>query len=250
MKTTLLIGSIITGLMAIGISLRKPETAASKPVAVIELFTSQGCSSCPPADRLLTETVTKSAASHESVYALSFHVDYWNRLGWRDPFSDARFTARQRQYARQFGLSSVYTPQAVLNGSQEFVGSNRARLTSLLAEALRQPASATVGLSVRQQGRSIEADTKLTGNLTGTVLNVALVSNSATIDVNRGENAGRTLTHNNVVRAFMTKRPTESTPVTLTAPPDFDAGNGAVIAYLQQEKTGRILGAERVLLTR
>lgn len=87
----------------------KPEP--NKPIAVVELFTSQGCSSCPPADRLLTEVSKQAMASGQAVYALSFHVDYWDRLGWRDPYSDARYTTRQQQYARRFKLETTYTPQ-------------------------------------------------------------------------------------------------------------------------------------------
>ncbi|MEZ0541963.1 DUF1223 domain-containing protein [Fibrella arboris] len=220
------------------------------PVAVIELFTSQGCSSCPPADRLLLETATKAATTHQPVYALSFHVDYWDRLGWRDPFSEATYTARQRQYARQLGLQTVYTPQAVLNGKQAFVGSNRARLTSLLADALNVPAPVRVNVKARYTGQSVLVDTKLSGTLAGAVLNVALVSNSVSTAVHRGENAGKTLTQHNVVRAFTTVRATEASQVRLPVPANFDPTNGAVITYLQNEKTLAVLGAERTLLGR
>ena len=96
----ILIGLTLAGLVSIEATTIPPN----KPVAVVELFTSQGCSSCPPADRLLTEVSKQAMASGQAVYALSFHVDYWDRLGWRDPYSDARYTARQQQYA--IGLSS------------------------------------------------------------------------------------------------------------------------------------------------
>ncbi|WP_375447986.1 DUF1223 domain-containing protein [uncultured Fibrella sp.] len=244
MKLNLL---IISAAAAFTLSATNVPTA-NHPVAVIELFTSQGCSSCPPADRLLMETADKAATARQPVYALSFHVDYWDRLGWRDPFSDARFTARQRQYARQLGLETVYTPQAVLNGKQEFVGSNRARLTSLLADALNQPVPVMIQVKATQKGQSVVVDTKLAGTLAGAVLNVALVSNTVSTVVSRGENAGKTLTHNNVVRAFTTVRATESGQVTLAVPANFDPANGAVITYLQHEKTLAVLGAERVAL--
>lgn len=245
MKLNFLIGSILA---TFAISATNNVPTATHPVAVIELFTSQGCSSCPPADRLLMETADKAATAKQPVYALSFHVDYWDRLGWRDPFSDARFTARQRQYARQLGLETVYTPQAVLNGKQEFVGSNRARLTSLLADALNQSAPVAIQVKAMQKGQSVVVDTKLAGTLSGAVLNVALVSNTVSTVVSRGENAGKTLTHNNVVRAFTTVRATESGQVTLPVPTNFDPANGAVITYLQNEKTLAVLGAERVTL--
>ncbi|MBO0948529.1 DUF1223 domain-containing protein [Fibrella forsythiae] len=219
------------------------------PVAVIELFTSQGCSSCPPADRLLMETATKAAAANQPVYALSFHVDYWDRLGWRDPFSDARFTARQRHYAQQLGLKTVYTPQAILNGKQEFVGSNRDQLTSLLAVALKQPTPVRIRVTTAQKGQSVVVDTKLSGTLAGAVLNVALVSNLVRTAVNRGENTGKILTHANVVRSFVTVRATESGRVRLPMPANFDPASAAVITYLQNEKTLAVLGAERTPLS-
>ncbi|XWW44160.1 DUF1223 domain-containing protein [Fibrella sp. USSR17] len=240
-------------LLSILVSLTLSATnapTATHPVAVIELFTSQGCSSCPPADRLLMETADKAIAAKQPVYALSFHVDYWDGLGWRDPFSDARFTARQRQYARRLALETLYTPQAILNGTQVFVGSNRARLTSLLTEALNQPAPITIQAKAAQEGGSVRVETKLSGTLSGAVLNVALVSNSVSTVVRKGENAGRTLTHSNVVRAFTTIRATESGQVTLPLPANFDPAAGAVITYLQHEKTLAVLGAARVALNK
>jgi len=135
------INLLAIGLLAVANLSANGPLPPNPPVAVIELFTSQGCSSCPPADKLLTETVNRAKAGQQSVYALSFHVDYWNRLGWSDPYSDARYSARQRQYARQLNTATIYTPQAVINGRQEFVGSNRTRLNTLLADALKHPAS-------------------------------------------------------------------------------------------------------------
>lgn len=102
-------------------------------VAVVELFTSEGCSSCPPADKLLRTIQAES----KDVYVLSYHVDYWDRLGWKDPFSQAAFTERQRDYAQQFNLESIYTPQVVINGVKEFVGSDEQRLRSILTQKIR-----------------------------------------------------------------------------------------------------------------
>jgi hypothetical protein len=98
---------------------------------LIELFTSEGCSSCPPADRLLEKL---AAENNDKVYVLSFHVDYWNYIGWKDPFSQARFSQRQRNYARQFSLESIYTPQMVVNGVAEFVGSDEQKLRAAIAK--------------------------------------------------------------------------------------------------------------------
>ena len=97
------------------------KTHSSSSIAVLELFTSEGCSSCPAAERLLPQ-FTKAGSS---IYTLAFHVDYWNQLGWKDQFSNEEFTERQRIYGRQFNLESIYTPQLVINGKYEMVGSNR-----------------------------------------------------------------------------------------------------------------------------
>jgi len=225
---------------------RTHRAKAIKPVAVIELFTSQGCSSCPPADRLLTEISKQAIIDGQEVYALSFHVDYWNRLGWKDPYSNHQYTARQQRYAQLFGLGTIYTPQAVLNGNHEFVGSNPAKLTTLLSSALNSPASVGVQVSASRRGETIAVNYALTGATKGTLLNVALVSESVSTVVSRGENAGHTLMHNNVVRAFTTLRASETGQTMFTIPADFDLAKGAIVVYVQDEKSLHTLGAGKV----
>lgn len=248
MSTQRLVLMLLVGVSLFICNANRVFPKSGKPVAVIELFTSQGCSSCPAADRLLSETIRQAKADGQAVYALSFHVDYWDRLGWRDPFSGHQYTERQRRYAQLFKLQTVYTPQAVLNGKQEFVGSNRARLNSLLTSALQESAPVDVQLVAQRKGNTITVDYRLTGNLTGTLLNVALVSGSVSTDVGRGENAGRKLVNNNVVRSFATLPGQARGQTTLVAPANFDPADGAVIAYVQQEKTLMTLGASHAAL--
>jgi hypothetical protein len=224
------------------------QATQNAPVAVLELFTSEGCSSCPPADKLLTETIEKADAKGQAVYALSFHVDYWNRLGWKDPFSEAQFSTRQRDYARQFNTASVYTPQVVLNGQYEFVGSNKARLSTLLAQALNQSSSVGVALSTTGRGDELTVNYALTGGLAGNVVNIAVVSQHESRDVNRGENSGRKLVHNNVVRVFETRPATAKGSLKLNLPDKFDRANGAVIAYVQNARSLMVLGAGRTVI--
>lgn len=225
------------------------STANYKPVAVLELFTSQGCSSCPSADRLLTETLTEASKTNQSIIGLSFHVDYWNRLGWKDPFSDHAFTKRQYQYRERFNLSGVYTPQGVLNGRQEFVGSNRTKQRSLLQQALSQPATAGVKLSiVEKPSNSRTLSFRLDGDLADAVLNVALVSKSAETVIARGENAGRKLVNNNIVRVFQTLPASVKGTVTMALPSGFDPQNGAVVAYVQGRQKLEIRGAAQIPL--
>lgn len=195
------------------------------------------------------ETVQEAERRGDRVYGLSFHVDYWDRLGWKDPYSQHIFTERQQQYARQFRASTLYTPQAVLNGRWELVGSNRALLTTRLAEALQRPAPVTVGVDVLRDtpdGLALKYD--LNGDLTDVVLNVALISTTTVTNVTRGENAGRSLTHSNVVRAFRQVPGQIQGQTTLAMPTGFSRATGAVIAYAQNRQTGAVLGASRVVL--
>jgi hypothetical protein len=217
---------------------------AAEPVAVIELFTSEGCSSCPPADRLLLDFAERS---DDRLFPLAFHVDYWNRLGWTDPFSDEAYSQRQRAYARVVGSGRVYTPQMVVNGHTEFVGSRRAQAEQALQRALKHPASATVDLTGSIENRTVEVAYAVKGAPEGTVLNLALVQQRAEQDVPRGENAGRTLYHANVVRAFETV-PGATGVQRLALPRGLRAEDAAVVGYAQLSTTMEVIGASRVQL--
>ena len=129
--------------------------AAAEPVAVVELFTSQGCSSCPPADAVLSRVDELAREKKLSVYVLSFHVDYWNRLGWTDPYSDDEFTRRQNQYAGLFRSNRVYTPQMIVNGQTEFVGSDAKRATQAIRRALTRDADHRVRMEVEVEAESV-----------------------------------------------------------------------------------------------
>jgi len=161
-----------------------------------ELFTSEGCSSCPPADALFTQL-----AEREGVIALAFHVDYWNYLGWSDPYSQEVFSERQRTYAGVLD-GRVYTPELVVNGEVGLVGSQRRQVEAAIEEALRRTSSVDVVLTVRSDGNVLLADCVLTKAPPDAVLHLAVVERSASQSVSRGENRGRTLSHTNVVRVF------------------------------------------------
>jgi hypothetical protein len=202
-----------------------PATAGASGFAVVELFTSEGCSSCPPADRLLADLARKPG-----VYALEFHVDYWNSLGWRDPYSAAAYSDRQRAYG-----DDVYTPQMVVNGTNVFVGSNRARAEAAIASAL--VTTARVSLTARVDGTRLIY--RVIGAPDGARLCVAVVDAHRTTEVARGENAGRTLEHARVVRGFMSEKIAGGGSVALPAA----INGGSVVAFVQDTKTGAILGA-------
>lgn len=212
--------------------------------AVVELFTSEGCSSCPPADRLLAEIVAEANESGRRIFCLSFHVDYWNHIGWRDPYSNAVFSDRQRSYAQAFENGRIYTPQMVVNGRTEFVGSNRSiaerAITSALSEAV------AVGLSlnlVSSEPTEVVITYQVSELPKGAVVNFALVERGLFQEVKRGENSGRRLQHENVVRAFRTLSDKNGS-VALKVPAGVKLKNSSVIALVQDASTMKVLGAE------
>lgn len=232
-------------------ALARPHTrprsmADAPPVAVVELFTSEGCSSCPPADRNLARIVRAAQRSGRRVYALSFHIDYWNSLGWRDPFSSGRYSARQRRYAERLGHGQVYTPEMIVNGAAAFVGSDDARADAAIRRALGRRARAQVALSVAPGAAgTLRVRYLARAADRSAVLDLALVERTASSRVTRGENAGRTLVHANVVRAF--KRSPFSRQVRGSwrpAVPDHLGPRAlAVIGYVQDATSLRVLGA-------
>jgi hypothetical protein len=228
--------------------------AGTAPHVVLELFTSEGCSSCPPADALLAEL-----AADPRVVALSFHVDYWNELGWPDPFSSSENTARQRAYAASFGTQSVYTPQLVVAGADGFTGSDRSQAEADIAAALSRPTPTTLTLRVHgiegTTERSVTVDTDPTGAPAAAVVNVALVQRSATSKVRAGENAGRTLTHVDVVRALATSTAAGPSSVRLPVPAGLRPEDAEIVGFVQSSRRGGsggmpIVAAARAMLPR
>ena len=219
-----------------------------EPVAVIELFTSQGCSSCPAADRLLSKTIKEAGKKGQNIFALSFHVDYWNRLGWADPFSDARFTQRQSVYVSAMNLNGAYTPQMIVNGTSEFVGSDNASLSRSLADALHTKAEVkfTKLDAAYTTGGSLKVQYGLEGKFAGSKINVALVSAEETTVVKRGENGGRTLKNENVVRRLITGNAVGSGEVSFSSPPT--PKNTVIVAFIQEGNNRKIVGAAMVKL--
>ena len=184
--------------VAAGLALALPA-AAGERTTVVELYTSQGCNSCPPADAILGEL-----AARDDVIALSFHIDYWDYLGWKDTFSSAESTKRQKQYAAFLGARGVYTPQMVIGGIAHAVGSRRARVEELIADvAAREDQGLDVDLVEGAPGEVLvrigaaaaarEWDRK-------SAVWLARFDSAQTVPIERGENAGRTITYHNVVR--------------------------------------------------
>jgi hypothetical protein len=210
-----------------------PAHAAPPGPVVLELFTSEGCSSCPPADAFLSEL----AHTRADVLALSFHVTYWNDLGWRDPFSLAEATARQRRYAKLLP-ADVYTPQLVVDGTHDVVGSNRAGVLAAIAAAA---ASRGAGPDLRltpQGGQAVI--TVGSGSGAADIVLVGYDREHQTA-VGRGENAGRTLTESNIVRSLATVGSWHAAALSIVVP--LPAGDR--FAVLLQASDGHILAAAR-----
>jgi hypothetical protein len=224
----------------------KVKTEADKGFAVVELFTSEGCSSCPPADALVARVQKEDAG--KPVYILAYHVDYWNRLGWKDVFSDAAYSARQQQYARWLNLSSVYTPQAVVNGRKEFVGSENGTLHEAIASDLQRSSKAEVILNgLRENDGKAELQYQALGTPVNAALVVALVEKNATTRVERGENGGRTLSHVQIVRKLQNVNLAghSSGNLSIALPAGFNADGYEVIAFVQNTSNGEITAAAK-----
>lgn len=224
-------------------------SAADHPV-VVELFTSQGCSSCPPADRLLTEI---GAKSHGRVLPLAFHVDIWNSTGWTDPFSSAEWTQRQAAYAKALGLQTVYTPQAVVDGGAELIGSDAKALDAAIAAAAARPAG-QVALQLQPAAKEVRVtmDVDLPDALRGKDLDliVAVFETGLVTQVGRGENGGRKLHDDYVVRSLTraatlkaggAARTRHAAAVALDG--KWQAARVGVAAFLQDPRTLAIHGA-------
>ncbi len=206
--------------------------AAERPV-VVELFTSEGCSSCPPADAFLTEL----ARGRRDVLPLAFHVTYWNSLGWRDPYSLDAATRRQSQYGSRFGDGS-YTPEMVVDGQKGLVGSERGEAEAAIASAEREDRTEAPVHFSREGGRV--SITVGAGSGSGQILLVGFDPEHRTA-VGRGENSGRMLTESNIVRSIRSVGQWTGAPLTL----DEDAPAGQEVAVLVEAPGGAIIGASR-----
>jgi hypothetical protein len=217
--------------LAAGVAARPAPAASAGPVAV-ELFTSQGCSSCPPADAFLSDL----ARSRPDVLALAFHVTYWNGLGWLDPFSLEAATSRQRRYARLLS-TDVYTPQMVVDGVVDVVGSNRPAALAAITAAVGRRSGPAFGIAVRDNEAVITIGD---GNGAGDILLLGYDRMHRSL-VGRGENAGRTLTEANIVRSLAAVGAWGGAASTIAVP----VPQGEICCALLQAADGRILAAAR-----
>jgi hypothetical protein len=239
---------------------RQAGGAKTVPV-LVELFTSEGCSSCPPADELLARLDASQPVAGAEVIALSEHVDYWNRLGWADPFSSAEASARQNLYASRFGRDDVYTPQMVVDGREEFVGSSNARARQAISAAARS-AKGIVTVSLASNRRAdaggeipiavrIESLPEVSAGDTAEVL-LAITESNLRSQVLRGENSGRRLSHAAVVRRLSVIGSVDSQKREFSAETNARVESGwkrenlKAVVFVQERESRRVLGAASI----
>ena len=226
---------------------------------LVELFTSEGCSSCPPADRFLEKLDRQPVAGAEMI-VLSEHVDYWDHIGWKDPYSAPFYSERQSIYGKRFGLDSVYTPQMVVDGSREFVGSNPVLADKAFAKALGVP-KISVHLSLisadSSSGLLVHLDTGALEPSFGAQeaeVQIAIALSRAESQVSSGENAGHRLAHVSVVRSLskvgaLRRGQGLSQDVHLNLGPVSESHNLRLIAFVQEPRQGKVLGAALLPVT-
>ncbi len=224
------------------------EENVSKPVIVLELFTSQGCSSCPPADALLSEIESKY--TNKDVIALSYHVDYWNYIGWKDPFSKKAFSDKQRAYGRKFNSSTIYTPQVVFNGKEHVVGSKKTIVNSRLQHYLKKTSENTLTISnIEKKEDLISLNYTVEGTVNHKILRVILTINERETAVKRGENRNRILKNTNiVVKEELLNLEDSEGSVKLSIPDLVNKDDNLSVAVLVQTKDLDITGGRQISL--
>ena len=217
----------------------------SNGIVVLELFTSQGCSSCPPADFVLSKYAT---ANNPNVIPLAFHVDYWNYIGWKDPFSKAQYSERQREYAQNFNSNGVYTPQLVINGKYELIGSKE----NVIADLVAKEASLTNNTYVKiisstLLGNQLAIKINTSENNKTSKINFALVKKKEFTKIKRGENNGLEQTSYNIVYDFksVALNNSKESEITFDFQSDWKPSDFMIVAYIQNKTNGKITTATK-----
>lgn len=246
--------TLLLGFWAAALAAEGSQGARNRVPVLVELFTSEGCSSCPPADALLQQLDQAQPVAGVEAIVLSEHVDYWNHIGWKDPFSSSLFSDRQNRYGSRFGLSSVYTPQMIVDGAAEFTGSDSERAQAAIVKAATESKLTVSLLSVSVDATNllratVEVDNgQSPGKPRNADVYVALALDHAESQVVRGENAGRNLSHTGVVKKLEKIgrfRPGEkfTRNLELKIDPALVSSRLRVVAFVQEDGMGKVLGA-------
>ncbi len=221
-----------------------------RKAVIVELFTSEGCSSCPPADELLARLRQEQPKNGGDVIPLGFHVDYWNYLGWQDRFSSAAYSKRQEAYARVLRTEGPYTPQMIVDGEEEFVGSDASRARRAIRQAAAQAAAANIDLSWAARDKLLVRVSAHDLN-SGDVL-LAVTEDNLSTQIKAGENNGHTLHHSAVVREFrrigQVQEGNFEAGVPLKLEKEWKRNDLRVVVFVQTAGEGRIQGAAQLAL--
>ena len=239
------------------LSVNPVQNSTGSSAVLVELFTSEGCSSCPPADKLLIDLDQNGARNGVTLITLSEHVDYWNRFGWKDPFSSAQYSQRQEEYSRALKFEDVYTPQMIVDGKSAFVGSQRKTALEAIEKAAGAP-KADVQLAVNSAPGAPSISVKIDnipeisrGDKADVVLAVA--ESGLLSKVARGENAGREIAHTAVARKLVKIGTVDGSSFTaqpsLKVDPTWKRSATKVVVFLQERNSRRVLGAAAIKLS-
>jgi hypothetical protein len=232
--------SILTGAILLVLAGLLPASAGEKPPVVVELYTSQGCSSCPPAEAFMREL-----AKRDDVIGLEFHIDYWDYIGWKDMFADPAFTNRQKRYVNALGARYVYTPQMVIGGNVHAVGSERSTVEKHIRAAQRA-AQAHPPVNLRREGDTLVIEIG-EASVSGTYdVTFVTFDKPHTTKVRRGENRGQTLVNANVVRELAVVGKWSGKGTTFRVSLAGKKGNGGCAVLVQKRGPGRVLAAARL----
>ena len=254
MGRTLSVAILATAAICVSIVVAKTtEPGVPRRAVVVELFTSEGCSSCPPADELLGHLRQDLSAKNVQVIPLGFHVDYWNSLGWKDRFSSAEFTQRQEQYTHSLKVDGPYTPEMVVDGEVEFVGNDAGQAQRTIRQQASQLETAQVKIAMAGADQLTVQVKGPAGPSNGNALvMLAITEDNLSTQVFSGENGGRTLHHAAVVRELkeigMLHNGTMETAVPLKPEKDWKRDDLRAVVFVQQGPSGKIEGAASVAL--
>ncbi|WP_338839063.1 DUF1223 domain-containing protein [Flavobacterium ginsenosidimutans] len=221
------------------------QKSDKKGFALLELYTSEGCSSCPPADELLGKI--QNEYRDKNVYVLAYHVDYWDKQGWKDIFSNADFTKRQYDYAQFMGKEPIYTPQVIINGKTDYIGSQETSLRNGIKSALLKPVSASLSLEASQNANLLSVNYNVEGTSKNSRLLLAVVQKEAKSNVKRGENAHRVLSHYQIVRNLesVDLNKAKKGTAAIHLPKNYSAQDFEIIGFVQDMNSGAILGVKK-----
>ncbi len=243
--------AIAAVLVFAGFLYRPADNPVSRKAVVVELFTSEGCSSCPPADELLSHLRQQTSAQGVEIIPLGFHVDYWNSLGWRDRFSSSDYSKRQEQYAQKLRIEGPYTPQMVVDGTAQFVGNDTARAQQAIAQAALRPQPAQIEISFAQEKLLVHV--KAPELPSGNDVMLAITEDNLANKVSAGENDGRLLRHSAVVRDFhrlgQVRNGSFDTTTSLKPDKDWKLQDLRVVVFVQESASGKIQGAASAAAT-